>query len=96
LLKGNPGKHPARKPPEPARTEQRPALPEHLTGHAREAWLLSSPSDDLLDGAEAALSPDAASDLSTFLGAATILLREGLEALLIVVAMIAFLRKAER
>jgi high-affinity iron transporter len=44
-----------------------------------------------------ALSPDAASDLSTFLGAATILLREGLEALLIVVAMIAaFLRKAER
>jgi len=52
--------------------------------------------DDLLDGAEAALSPDAASGLSTFLGAATILLREGLEALLIVVAMIAFLRKAER
>ena len=52
--------------------------------------------DDLLDSAEAALSPDAASDLSTFLGAATILLREGLEALLIVVAMIAFLRKAER
>ncbi|WP_136623603.1 cytochrome c/FTR1 family iron permease [Bradyrhizobium centrolobii] len=52
--------------------------------------------DDLLDDAEAALSPDAASALSTFLGAATILLREGLEALLIVVAMIAFLRKAER
>jgi high-affinity iron transporter len=52
--------------------------------------------DDLFDDAEAALSPDAASGLSTFLGAATILLREGLEALLIVVAMIAFLRKAER
>jgi high-affinity iron transporter len=52
--------------------------------------------DDLLDNAEAALSPDAASTLSTFLGAATILLREGLEALLIVIAMIAFLRKAER
>lgn len=52
--------------------------------------------DDLLDDAEAALSPDAASALSTFLGAATILLREGLEALLIVVAMIAFLRKADR
>ncbi len=51
---------------------------------------------DLLDDAEAALSPDAASGLSTFLSAATILLREGLEALLIVVAMIAFLRKAER
>ena len=52
--------------------------------------------DNLFDDAEAALSPDAASGLSTFLGAATILLREGLEALLIVVAMIAFLRKAER
>lgn len=52
--------------------------------------------DDLLDNTEAALSPDAASGLSTFLGAATILLREGLEALLIVVAMIAFLRKTER
>jgi high-affinity iron transporter len=52
--------------------------------------------DGLLDDAQAALSPDATSGLSTFLGAATILLREGLEALLIVVAMIAFLRKAER
>ena len=52
--------------------------------------------DELFDDAEASLSPDAASGLSTFLGAATILLREGLEALLIVVAMIAFLRKAER
>ncbi|WP_296739024.1 cytochrome c/FTR1 family iron permease [Mesorhizobium sp.] len=52
--------------------------------------------DGLLDDAQAALSPDATSSVSTFLGAATILLREGLEALLIVVAMIAFLRKAER
>ncbi len=50
----------------------------------------------LFDDAEAALSPDAASSASTFVGALTILLREGLEALLIVVAMIAFLRKAER
>lgn len=50
----------------------------------------------LFDDAEAVLSPDAASDVSTFLGALTILLREGFEALLIVVAMIAFLRKAER
>ena len=40
--------------------------------------------------------PDQASGASTFLGAFTILLREGLEALLVVVAMIAFLRKAER
>ena len=51
---------------------------------------------NLLDDAEAALSPHASSSLSTFIGAATILLREGLEALLIVVAMVAFLRKAER
>lgn len=50
----------------------------------------------LYDDAEAALSPNAGSSWSTYLGAATILLREGLEALLIVVAMIAFLRKAER
>ncbi len=41
-------------------------------------------------------SPGAETDLSTFLGAFTILLREGLEALLVVIAMIAFLRKAER
>jgi high-affinity iron transporter len=52
--------------------------------------------NNLFDDAEAALAPGASSDASTFLGAFTILLREGLEALLIVVAMIAFLRKAER
>lgn len=39
---------------------------------------------------------DGVDSLATFIGALTILLREGLEALLIVVAMIAFLRKAER
>ena len=50
----------------------------------------------LCDDAEAALAPSASSQVSTFLGALTILLREGLEALLIIVAMIAFLRKAER
>jgi high-affinity iron transporter len=52
--------------------------------------------DSLFAAAEMALAPDQASDASTFLGAFTILLREGLEALLVVVAMIAFLRKAER
>lgn len=52
--------------------------------------------ESLFADAEAVLSPDAASDASTFIGALTILLREGLEALLIVVAMIAFLRKADR
>jgi high-affinity iron transporter len=59
---------------------------------ARRAQVL----DELLNGAETALAPSSASNASTFLGAAAILLREGLEALLIVVAMIAFLRKAER
>jgi len=52
--------------------------------------------EQLLDQAEQALAPEAATDVSTFLGAFTILLREGLEALLVVIAMIAFLRKAER
>jgi high-affinity iron transporter len=52
--------------------------------------------DALLDQAEAALAPEAESDIATFLGAFAILLREGLEALLVVIAMIAFLRKAER
>jgi high-affinity iron transporter len=50
----------------------------------------------LFDEAEATLAPDQASNASAFLGAFTILLREGLEALLIVVAMLAFLNKAER
>ncbi len=52
--------------------------------------------DLLFAAAETALSPERASDASTVVGAFTILLREGLEALLIVVAMIAFLRKAKR
>jgi high-affinity iron transporter len=50
----------------------------------------------LFDQAGRALAPEQASVASTFLGAFTILLREGVEALLIVIAMIAFLRKAER
>lgn len=50
----------------------------------------------LFDAAEAALVPENASNSASFFGAFTILLREGLEALLIVVAMVAFLRKAQR
>ena len=50
----------------------------------------------LLDQAEAVLAPEAESSAATFLGAFAILLREGLEALLVVIAMLAFLRKAER
>ena len=49
-----------------------------------------------LDRVDSVLSPDAGSSTSTFIGAMTILLREGLEALLIVVGMLAFLRKGER
>ena len=52
--------------------------------------------DTLFGQAEAALSPEAADPTSTFIGAFTILLREGLEALLIVIGMLAFLRKADR
>ncbi|NUR44655.1 MAG: c-type cytochrome [Sphingomonas sp.] len=49
-----------------------------------------------LDQVDRVLSPDAGGSTSTFIGAMTILLREGLEALLIVVGMLAFLRKGER
>ena len=49
----------------------------------------------LLDDASVALG-GVGDPLSTFIGALTILLREGLEAMLVVVAMIAFLKKAER
>lgn len=52
--------------------------------------------DGLLDEADAVLAPAAADTTAAFVGALTILLREGLEALLIVVAMIAFLKKADR
>ncbi|MBA3835698.1 MAG: FTR1 family protein, partial [Sphingomonas sp.] len=68
-----------------ARGEAEAALRQRLTATER-----------LLDEADVALAPEAESDLSTFLGAFTILLREGLEALLVVIAMIAFLRKADR
>ncbi len=52
--------------------------------------------DALLTDAEFALAPGETSAGTSFIGAFTILLREGLEALLIVVAMLAFLRKADR
>ena len=52
--------------------------------------------DGLFSKAESVLDAGQASQASAFVGAFTILLREGLEAMLIIVAMIAFLRKAER
>ena len=50
----------------------------------------------LLDQADKALAPSEHDVMATFIGSLTILLREGLEALLMVVAMVAFLKKAER
>ena len=51
----------------------------------------------LLDRAEQVMADDDAAGAPTaFIGALTILLREGLEALLIVIAIVAFLRKAGR
>lgn len=50
----------------------------------------------LLSAAEAVLLSGQSDATSSFIGAFTVLLREGLEALLIVVAMIAFLNKADR
>ncbi len=50
----------------------------------------------LFDRAEAALQDSRTDTTTAFLGSFTILVREGLEALLIVIGMIAFLRKAER
>lgn len=50
--------------------------------------------EGLLAEAENVLAAASGSPVSTLIGAATILLREGLEALLIVVAMLAFLRQA--
>ena len=50
----------------------------------------------LLDQADKALAPSENDAAAAFIGALTILLREGLEALLMVVAMVAFLKKAER
>lgn len=52
--------------------------------------------DGLFAEAESALAPQVGNSASTFVSALTILLREGVEALLIVIAMIAFLRKADR
>lgn len=96
-------------PVEPALTARDKALMlriETAMGQVRGAISRNAPVDEVraeieaLDGlfAEAAraLAPDQASNASSFLGAFAVLLREGLEAVLIVVAMIAFLRKAER
>lgn len=68
---------------------QRNLPPAELAARARAI-------EELLDRTEATLAGGPTSHLATFLGAATILLREGLEALLIVIAMLAFLGKTGR
>lgn len=50
----------------------------------------------LFDATDAALAPSAEDGAAAFLGAFTILVREGVEALLVVVAMIGFLSKVDR
>lgn len=51
---------------------------------------------ELFSKVEASIAPSSSSAASSFFGSLAILLREGLEALLIVVAMLSFLRKADR
>lgn len=67
---------------------RRVPMPE-ATGQAAEVTAL-------IDRAEAVLQDTHTDRTTAFLGSFTILLREGIEALLIVIGMIAFLRKAER
>jgi high-affinity iron transporter len=69
-----------------------------IAGHASVADVRAELAalDGLFAEAELAMAPDQASAAASFVGAFTILAREGLEALLIIVAMIAFLHKAER
>ena len=66
-----------------------------VAGAVPRAQAIEARLQGLLTDAQAALA-GANDPLSTFIGALTILLREGLEALLVVVAMIAFLKKADR
>jgi high-affinity iron transporter len=69
---------------------------EVKTGSAEQVQASAAHLITLLEAADAALAPTQSDAWATFVGALTILLREGLEALLVVVAMIAFLKKAER
>lgn len=65
-------------------------------GRLTEAQSVATRLDGLFARAEAEMSSGASDAVTTFAGALTILLREGVEALLIVVGMVAFLRKADR
>lgn len=65
-------------------------------GNVEDVHAVETRLQTLLTDAQATLDRADADPLSIFIGAMTILLREGLEALLVVVAMVAFLKKAER
>lgn len=78
---------------ESAMLEYRAALER---GKLPEAEAAAKRLDTLFAKAETTLREGAADATTAFVGALTILLREGVEALLIVVGMIAFLRKAGR
>lgn len=79
---------------------------EEVMGTYRATMARGAPVDEVADQAaligqlydetEATIAPSESDGATMFLGSFTILLREGVEALLIVVAIIAFLRKAER
>ncbi len=89
----------ARDPALMARIEQAMGALRAAIGNARplpEVQAANQELAGLFGEAETTLAPERASSASSFLGAFGVLLREGLEALLIVVAMIAFLRKTER
>lgn len=66
------------------------------SGNLEEARAIEAKLQSQLTQSQDALAAVSDDPSGVFLGALTILLREGLEALLIIVAMIAFLKKAER
>ncbi|WKL15834.1 cytochrome c/FTR1 family iron permease [Comamonas testosteroni] len=65
-------------------------------GRLEQADATAQKLDDLFAQVDAELGANKADPLTTFIASLTILLREGVEALLIVVGMLAFLKKAER
>ncbi|WP_227662413.1 FTR1 family protein, partial [Klebsiella pneumoniae] len=66
------------------------------SGKLEQADATAQKLDYLFAQVDTELGADKADPLTTFIASITILLREGLEALLIVVGMVAFLKKAER
>lgn len=85
----------------PLRAQLETAMGVYRTALTRQVSLASASEqataiDGLLARAQQIIADGSSDAASTFLGAFTILVREGLEALLVVVALLAFLRKAER